>query len=76
MRGGRTHLLEDEIDGPGEAQLRVDGQLDDLLHQRLELLRGQLVEDTAHLLQNLLLNKTMDQVNFVSCVCFQFLGFA
>ena len=47
-------LLEDEVDDALEALLRVDGQLAHLLHQLVEHLRGQLVQDAAHLTEEVL----------------------
>jgi len=47
-------LLEGEVDDALQPLLGVDGELRHLLHELLELLRGQLVEDAADALEQLL----------------------
>lgn len=47
-------LLEDQVDDALQPLLRVDGQVRHLLHQLVELLRRQLVEDAADLPEELL----------------------
>lgn len=47
-------LLEDQIDDPFEPLFCIDGQVRHLLHQLVELLRSQLVQDAAYLPEELL----------------------
>lgn len=47
-------LLKDQVDDAFESLLGVDGQVRHLLHQLAELLRRQLVQDAAHLPEELL----------------------
>lgn len=47
-------LLKDEIDDAFQPLLRVDGQVRHLLHQLVELLRRQLVQDASHLPEEVL----------------------
>ena len=49
-------LLEDEVDDALETLLCVDGELRHLLHQLVEHLRRQLVQDAAHLTEEVLKN--------------------
>lgn len=51
--GLQDGLLKDQVNGSLQPVLCVYGQLLHLLHQVLELLRGQLVEDAAEILQDL-----------------------
>lgn len=50
-------LLKDQVDDAFEPLLCVDGQVRHLLHQLVELLRRQLVQDAAHLPEELLNNR-------------------
>ena len=47
-------LLKDQVDDPFEPLLCVDGQICHLLHQLVELLRRQLVQDASYLPEELL----------------------
>ena len=47
-----TYLFEDGIDAALETELRGDLEIADLLNERLELLRGELVEQRAELAHN------------------------
>lgn len=47
-------LLKDQVDDPFEPLLSVDGQVRHLLHQLVELLRRQLVQDAAYFPEELL----------------------
>lgn len=48
-------LLEDQVDDPFEPLLCVDGQVGHLLHQLVEFLRRQLVQDATYLPEELLM---------------------
>lgn len=52
--GFRNGFFEYEVDDPFESLLCVDGQLGDLLHELLEHLRRQFVQDAAHSPEQLL----------------------
>lgn len=47
-------LFEHQVDDPFEPLLRVDGEIRHLLHQLVELLRRQLVQDASYLSKELL----------------------
>lgn len=66
--GLQDGLLEDQVNGSLQPLLCVYAQLLHLLHQVLKLLRGQLVEDAAEILQDLL-SLGMLMTFFVALFC-------